>query len=257
MKKYFLEGKLGPVNFLTNLPLRVQVLFGHGCGHKVSEDVRKLKYQIFEEFDKLFFFFQYSAIHVKKNLTKNLITKIKILKLLSLKSYSKRQKILGYERLRGKSGVTRSLLNYVDLSDDDYKKINPNGNVINDTDDSSKSNKRTVNRQTPKKETPPPSKGEDLVMSSRVKALEEVPSLEKEEEEEKEKPVVDYLGEDGEIAYAKLLKDEIEIADKKLVSDAKVAGQLGGQKIKHAQYRCTLFRSIIVLNIRQFQKFLV
>ena len=108
----------------------------------------------------LFIFSQYAPIYVKKHLISNLTAKIKVLKILAAKS-----KIHKYTIIRSidkilPGAINKPLLEFIGVTLDEYKTINPESELfkIAITTNNAKNNNNT-----------------SLVMTNRVKPLEELP----------------------------------------------------------------------------------
>merc|ERR1740137_465141 len=102
--------------------------------------------------------------------------------------------------------------------------------------------KKNKEKEVEKKSTP----GDQLVLSSRMKPLEELPTVKSPEKKTKFKPklkpktpktkakletskeITDYINSSGEILYPKLIHDEITACDKEMLEAAKKANSIGG-----------------------------
>lgn len=92
--------------------------------------------------------------------------KIRLLKILTNSLAKCLDKIRLYEKISGES-VTKSVLDYLEVSLSEYKDINPRGKLFSETEE-------------PKKEDPPSKQvsiGANLVLSNRIKSLEELPNI--------------------------------------------------------------------------------
>lgn len=125
-------------------------------------------------------FLQYSAVYVKKHLIENLVAKIKVLKLLTYKNKvkSKEAIIKTIERILHSRYVTKSVLDFVGLSLSQYKSINPQAQMFANQNEKQKEEKISNN----------------LVMSPRVKLIEELPLKAKEETSNEPQQISEGIG---------------------------------------------------------------
>ncbi|XP_059079283.1 protein phosphatase 1L-like [Tigriopus californicus] len=113
---------------------------------------------------------QFAVDYVKKHFLANLTQKIKLLKALASQSLSNKEKLACLEKSRGDKIVTKPLLKFLKLSEADFKELCPKGKV------------QLEEMAKPKlsasaKKEPASNVSSGPIMSSRVKALEEVPTL--------------------------------------------------------------------------------
>ena len=211
---------------------------------------------------------EFAVRHVKRNLVRSLELRIRMLKALSKRgspNLSKRDKLRMYVRLSreedGEVGVSKAVLDYLEVTEAEYKQIDPKGQVFGGSAENDL-HQRIPSVKNKKKEAAVTS---TPILSSRVKPLEELPTLKQEKPDEsssssledllclsystdikaiksnnkvkksskKVSPsstdLTEYLTPTGDILYSKLLRDEIEREDRKLLSDAKKAGEIGGK----------------------------
>ena len=204
---------------------------------------------------------------MKKHLLANLTAKIKVLKLLAQKSKIQKTTLVKAIDKLIPGAISKSILEYIGLPLSEYKSINPDSDLfkIEATENSSNNNKQPSN---------------SLVMTNRVKTLEELPVKPKrkndkidsanlsghahsellspysnvprksasksprrqdsESEKNTSKEVIDYLNAKNEILYSELLCDEIAKVDEALIKAAKKDRQVGGGY--NAQYEnCGVF----------------
>ena len=77
------------------------------------------------------FSFQYAAVYVKKHLIDNLVAKIKVLKLLThKKKVSKEAMVKTTERLLSSKSVTKNVLDFIGMTPNEYKTINPKAELF-------------------------------------------------------------------------------------------------------------------------------
>ena len=192
---------------------------------------------------------------MKKHLLANLTAKIKVLKLLAQKSKIQKTTLVKAIDKLIPGAISKSMLEYIGLPLSEYKSINPDSDLfkIEATENSSNNNKQPSN---------------SLVMTNRVKTLEELPVKPKrkndkidsdnlsghahsellspysnvprksssksprrqdsESEKSTSKEVIDYLNAKNEILYSELLCDEIAKVDEALIKAAKKDRQVGG-----------------------------
>lgn len=100
----------------------------------------------------------------------NVTHKIKLLKALASKSLSNREKLACLEKFRGDTIVTKPLLKFLHLSEADFKELCPNGQIQVEEEVKPRSVGSSKKVSVPNGSLGP-------IMSSRVKPLEEVPTL--------------------------------------------------------------------------------
>lgn len=72
---------------------------------------------------------------MKKHLISSLENKIKLLKLLSSSRVSNRDKVLYYDKLSKGKPISKNLLNYIGITNQEYLQINPGGSVQSSSTD--------------------------------------------------------------------------------------------------------------------------
>jgi hypothetical protein len=109
------------------------------------------------------FFPQYAAVYVKKHLIESLVAKIKVLKLLTQKSRLSRQAVVKTAERLCPGSVTKTMLDHIGMPLSEYKQVNPESILFRSESSNchNGSGTKTINGS--------------LVLSSRIKPLEEVP----------------------------------------------------------------------------------
>jgi len=97
----------------------------------------------------------------------NLVQKIRLLKVLTNSLAKSTEKINLFEKLSGEC-ISKSVLDYLGVSLPEYKDINPNSKIFTDGSEAKKDDSMSV-KQVPI--------GASLVLSNRVKSLEELPDM--------------------------------------------------------------------------------
>ena len=196
-------------------------------------------------FKKLHLNFQFCADYTAAHLVPILEKSVQKLKILT-SNLMKTEKLKIYEK--NFKPVSAGILRYLDISDSEYEEINMINKKIlegqtkpikeNETKDESKAGSEEKDEQ-------PTSQ---LVLSSRNKTIEEVPSVPqrklrnlpkftpkvKHKSKERKKldtdqfEITDYLKQ-KEILYPKLIKDIVNQFDKKMLVEAKKANTIGGK----------------------------
>lgn len=210
---------------------------------------------------------EFSVNFATKHLLDSLERAIHQLKVITSSPTGKRDKILVYEQEFG--SVPACVKSYLGVSEAEYRQLVPdksgeNGKPEGDEKaaregkqpcDDSKSADTPADSKTGLEEEEvgdKPDSRNQLVLSSRQKALEELPvpktptappkkpfksgrktakpkpKTSKGESTEKVPEITDYIGSSGEVLYAKLIKDEILKCDKELLIQAKKANAIGG-----------------------------
>ena len=132
--------------------------------------------------------FQYAAVYVKKHLTANLVLKIKLLQLLSQQRFVDKGTLLKeYERL-AKAPASPGVLKYLGIPSQSPstvgKSLNSNDALLSKVNNSIKDSKATTSgNYNQDKMDAEASNHAPLVLSSRVKPLEELPTPKKTEKE--------------------------------------------------------------------------
>lgn len=209
---------------------------------------------------------EFSANFAKKYLFDALEKSISKLKLLT-SSVTSLEKLKQYEMMID-TEAPKSVLTYLGISDSNYQDLHPspskteseNSSESEGSREREKSTKEDCDENSNSSNSP---KAPALVLSSRLKALVELPIVSKivnskkksteplkastfqakskftpkthkkigKKEAKPEKPqaeITDYISEKGEILYPSLIKDEISKCDKELLVNAKKAGAIGG-----------------------------
>lgn len=178
----------------------------------------------------------YAAAHLITNLERS----VKKLKLLTSK-LGNLDKLKLYQVHFGEA--SKAVIKYLDISDEEINKLKDKKvkeeDETNGNDETEEKNKE---KEVEEKSTP----GDQLVLSSRMKPLEELPTVKSPEKKTKFKPklkpktpktktkletskeITDYINSSGEILYPKLIHDEINACDKEMLEAAKKANSIGG-----------------------------
>ncbi len=201
----------------------------------------------------------FAADFVKREITRGLAAKIETLKRLTDPKLEAKAKIEAYQRAYGKKKfVTRKFLAYLDLGDEEYKQISPDGSIVEDVNEPQEkfghqvikgynsddprdaiktpvlSSRNKAEHEQENEDDKSPSEAKlDLAKNASVKKKPTNVSMEKPQMPSKKKTtdLIDFVRSDGQIAYAKLLVSEIEAMDERLVHECKRKGHLGGSTL--------------------------
>ena len=125
--------------------------------------------------NELSFYFQFAVNYVKKHLIDNLVVKIKLLKVLANSSTTRNvEKVKLIEKI-GKTPITKTILDFIGMPLSEYRALNPSA-VISNGESHPDENGSSVNGNK-KEEAKPVAISASLVLSSRVKPLEELPPI--------------------------------------------------------------------------------
>ena len=183
----------------------------------------------------------YTAAHLVPILEKS-VQKLKLL----TSNLMKTEKLKIYEK--NFKSVSAGILRYLDISDSEYEEINMiNKKILEEQTKPNKENETKDESKAGSEETDEPTS--QLVLSSRNKAIEELPSVPqrklrnlpkftpkvkpKSKEKKKVDPdqfeITDYLKQ-KEILYPKLIKDIVNQFDKEMLVKSKKANTIGGKQ---------------------------